>query len=434
MPLSDNQFSLADTNTVPFLSIRIDPVVGQPYDTQVFRPFMGSAIYDPDAGDEITLTLKLDQPDKGVLLGYEVGHYDPATGIYIFKGTSDQASSALSSLWFDPRDRNGVGGIETVTFTATVVDKAGATNEASTTLSVRTTSNKPVTILFPTEVPVVADTELATPYAGIQISDTENAVLTVDVFANGGPLFKLEANGSRTTITRLTGTAAEVQAALRDLKFDPPDRNGSGSSVETVDFFISVDDGTHLVRTSTVVRVTTAGGTPSAAPVLTLPAQKEVTIADTQQALPFAGISLTDDSTSVTVTITFDPAKGELVKGLGYTDGSYNSGTGTFVVTGHPTWVETILQKLRFNPKDRPNDVVDSVDTTTFTIKVQDGEHTIQNSELKAHSVASGNVVPPPTNSAPTDVALSAVRERHHHRHPVRHGRAGQHLHLCPYR
>jgi Ca2+-binding RTX toxin-like protein len=232
------------------------------------------------------------------------------------------------------------------------------------------------------------------------------------VFANGGPLFKLEANGSRTTVTQLTGTAAEVQAALRELKFDPPDRNGSGSSVETVDFFISVDDGTHLVRTSTVVRVTTAGGTPSAAPVLTLPTQKEVTVADTQQALPFAGISLTDDSTSVTVTVTFDPAKGRLIKSPNYSSGTYNPETGTFVVTGDPVTVEAILKGLRFDPKDRPNDAAGSVETTTFTIKVQDGEHTIQNSELKSHSVASGNVVPPPTNTAPTDLALSAAAIR----------------------
>jgi Ca2+-binding RTX toxin-like protein len=414
--MSDGQVFFTETNTAPNVMIRIDPVVGQPFDTKVFKPFMGSFVYDPDPGDEITLTVKLDDPAKGVFLGYTVGHYDPTTGIYTFKGTSNQASGALNDLWFDPRDRNGVGGIETTTFTATVVDRAGAVKEATAVLSVNTTVDKPPTVIFPTEVPVVADTELATPFAGIQISDAEDAVLTVDVFANGGSLFKVEINGSRTLVTQITGKAAEVQAVLRELKFDPPDRNGSGSLVETVDFFIWVDDGTHLVRTGTSVHVTTAGGTPSAAPILTLPAQKEVTIADTQQALPFAGISLTDDSASVTVTITFDPAKGELVRVPGSTDGNYDPETGTFVVTGHPILVEATLQKLQFNPKDRPNDAAGSVETTTFTIKVQDGEHTIQNSELKAHSVASGSVVPPPVggNTAPTDIALSgaaAIRE-----------------------
>ncbi|MCG7392252.1 cadherin domain-containing protein [Microvirga sp. ACRRW] len=414
MSLDNNLFSLTTGNTIPNVLIQIDPSLGVPFDTKVFKPFFGSYVYDPDAGDEITLTVKIDDPAKGTFLGYTVGYYDSTTGIYTFTGTSSEASAALSSLWFDPRDRNGVGGVEEVAFTATVVDKVGATQTSSTILRVKTTADKPPTITLPADSPVVPDTALASPFAGIKIVDPENAVLTVFLspYSASDPFFfKLEADGSRTPIDRLTGTAAEIMAGLAEIKFDPAGRNTSGKFLETYTFSLWVQDGTHSINQPVYLSVTSAGGTPSAIPNLTPPAVKEVTIADTDLARPFAGLALTDDSALVTVVVTFDPAKGKLVRGLGEEDGNYDPDTGTFIVTASVSMVERILQNLQFDPRARPGSAAGSVETTTFTVKVQDGEHTVTNSELKVHSVSGGSTLPDP--AAPTNIVLgtTSVRE-----------------------
>ncbi len=379
-----------------------------PFDTQLCNPFIFLFVDDPDAGDEITLKVSLDAAFKGVLRNFTVGSYDEATGVYTFKGTASEAGEALRSLRFDPRDRNGVGGIETTKITVTVTDSAGLQAERSGEIRVQTTSNQLPTLTLSTEILVVADTGIISPFAGVSIADPENDDLTVTIWfpPAAGVLFREEADGSRTEISTLTGKAVEIQAALRALKFDPTDRGGVGEYADSLSFSIGVHDGTRRIGKDLTIYVTTEGGTASAAPDLTLPAVKELTVLDTQTIRPFANIDITDDSTFVTVTITFDPAKGRLLEDTSLDPIIHN---GVFMITNTPENVLRVLQGLRFDPRDRAGDPDGSLETTTFTITVQDGEHKVENSEMKVHSER-GGVLPPPGNSAPTDVNISSLK------------------------
>ena len=80
--------------------------------------------------------------------------------------------------------------------------------------------------------------------------------------------------------------------------------------------------------------------------------------------------------------------------------GTFNAATGIYTVEGTAADVTNTVKGLTFNPTDRPNAAVGAVETTTFTVKVEDGDpsHTMETT-VDVASIAA--------NRAPTGITLT---------------------------
>jgi VCBS repeat-containing protein len=78
-------------------------------------------ISDPDTVD-ITITISLDDPDKGVLIN--LGNFiQSPNGSYTFTGSPEDATTDIRTLTFDPaQDRVPIGDTETTAFTISADD------------------------------------------------------------------------------------------------------------------------------------------------------------------------------------------------------------------------------------------------------------------------------------------------------------------------
>jgi Ca2+-binding RTX toxin-like protein len=90
------------------------------------RPFSSVTVTDPN-NDNLTVTIKIDDPSKGGFLASSLGPgtYDPATGVYTVTGTPAQVQEALRGLVFT--QGSGLDGSrsskETVSFKVIVSDR-----------------------------------------------------------------------------------------------------------------------------------------------------------------------------------------------------------------------------------------------------------------------------------------------------------------------
>jgi hypothetical protein len=118
-------------------------------DTKAIKPFAEVTITDPDKGAIETVTVRLDDPAKGVFTSLG-GFTDNGDGSYSFSGSPGAVQAALRSMVFDPADWRTPGGTtEDVRFTIIVSDGTATTTDDSTVVTV--TSTKPVN-----RAPVVA--------------------------------------------------------------------------------------------------------------------------------------------------------------------------------------------------------------------------------------------------------------------------------------
>lgn len=127
------------------------------------------------------------------------------------------------------------------------------------------------------------------------------------------------------------------------------------------------------------------------------------TIDDTATTTPFSGVTIADaDNNNVSVTVTPDvAAKGvftaESLTASGFS--TSNGGVSYTLASTTPANAQTAIRQLVFNPTD--NRVAPgSIETTTFTIAVNDGTATTNNSTTTVTATS--------VNDAPTDIALSS--------------------------
>ncbi|WP_262297222.1 beta strand repeat-containing protein [Microvirga sesbaniae] len=256
----------------------------------------------------------------------------------------------------------------------------------------------------------IADTETVSPFTSVTITDADSASVTAVVSLNNsyGALTHLgigtyDAQERRYTVT---GTAEQVQNALRGLVYDPFDRpNDAAGNALTTAFAITLTDGEGASATPNA-NVSVTSVTANRAPTISFVPQT-FTMADTENTdlvAPFTllGVNEPNAGDVLTVSIRLDDAgKGALVPVQG---GAYDAATGTFTVTGTLAQVRTAIAGLLFNPTDRPLAESGSIETTTFAITVTDasGATATAASVATVNSVATGYV-----NHAPTAPVLS---------------------------
>lgn len=167
--------------------------------------------------------------------------------------------AAPGASW-DPLD----AGSYTIGINAQVKDLAGntvAANASAHGFTVGVNSAPVLGGVFAT--PSIADTATATPFAGVTVSDLDGDAITLTIAytAANGTLTGTGLTGSAGNYT-LSGSAPDVQAALRALVFTPTANQSSGPAITTA-FTLSAGDGkTNSTNGATVV--TTAPVAPTA--------------------------------------------------------------------------------------------------------------------------------------------------------------------------
>jgi plastocyanin len=260
-----------DSTTVTATSVNDTPIIGgtamnQPVsDGGTARPFAAFTISDADPDQEVTLIVTQNHWYNGTFTeqsledaGFEAleNDVDPDGPSYQFQftGTAEEAEDAIRQLVFRPAaNRVAPGDTMRSSFTVTIIEgDSGARFAASTAAAVFTrVSGGSVLITSVNDAPVLGgaranqtinDNQTVRPFAAFTITDADRPVqrLTVDVrlsHAGNGKftLASLSASGFRDMgggLYRYTGTAAQAQAAIRQLVYNPTDNQvAPGQSV-----------------------------------------------------------------------------------------------------------------------------------------------------------------------------------------------------------
>ncbi|WP_404287247.1 hypothetical protein ACD578_18250 [Microvirga sp. RSM25] len=226
-------------------------------DTGIASPFTNVTILD---GGQSGVYLKITfDPNEGAFDLSEIPWWyedfiDATTpGVLKLMGSIQDTIAALPYVKFNPKDRpdGEVGNSVPISFHLSLVDDATetvlATNDSIVVNS--QVENRAPTIENATANLTIADNEnvnLVTPFTGITFNDTNaNDDITVSITANsqyGGAFIKADGSMVSGPIT-LTGSVADVLAAVRALKFNPADRDGDArDATDIVTFWISVHD------------------------------------------------------------------------------------------------------------------------------------------------------------------------------------------------
>ncbi len=227
--------------TAPFPSIITD--------RETADPFSNVSITDPDESppgtpENLTVTITLDDGDKGILLGV---FNNDGGGVYSFIGSPADATTTIRALIFDPTDNRiphaDPPNPEVATFTITVVDPHGGTAgpDSTTTVSVVPGENAP-----------------PTAFDDLSLSTDEDTVLVIDALDNDVELDLLdvlkfteimEANNGE--VTSLEAEAITPGAGLFAIRGPADDPNTSLTDVGRT-FDNDLPEGPRIVYDPTV--------------------------------------------------------------------------------------------------------------------------------------------------------------------------------------
>ncbi|EIM29309.1 calcium-binding protein [Microvirga lotononidis] len=359
-----------------------------------------------DSSPSVTATVAMDLPHRGTFVNLGSGSYDAVAGTYTVTGTAAQVQTAIRALQFNALQT------ATVKFTVTVTDGSLTTTNANFTLNPAMPNRAPIIQAQPVTVRIADDEDdaLATPFASVALDDPEatgtSSFVQLRVYLDD-PAKGVLVPGKGGTIMynpdpqngyyyyTISGKVQDVQAALRALEYNPRSRpDAENGSVETSSFTIRLYDASGLQAIDNNIRVESVHGMlPNAAPVIGgADAPVAVNITDADVASPFSAVTISDDSATVTVTITMDTASEGEFTNLGI--GTYNRVAGTYTVTGTVAQVQAAIQALQFDPENRVAPA-GSVQTTNFTISIVDekGVAGQANGNISVASVAS-NIAP----------------------------------------
>ena len=235
-------------------------------DAQLVRPFEAVTISDSNANDVVTVTIRLNDPSKGVLTNLGGGTF--ANGVYTFRGSAAAAQTAVQGLKYNPTDRHNVPpGVETTTFSIAVSNDDGVSASVPAG-RIKVESEHVIRgIIGGADVPAntqVVDIAFPAPFAAVTF--TASQAISVKIKLNSKDLGKLvpQDGGSydeQTGIYTVSGTVAQIQAAVQALKFDPTNRYNDPVNANgiTTTFTITVYDvtGQSVLEANSNVSVTT---------------------------------------------------------------------------------------------------------------------------------------------------------------------------------
>lgn len=370
-----------NTTTVVAISVAVPPAItgsmaGQTTgDNHSVAPFSTIAITDVNAGQSETVTVTLSASTNGILSNLGTGSYDAKTGIYTVNGTAQAVTTALNGLVFTPTLHQVPPGQSVLTsFVVRDTDTAGQIIADSATTVIATAVAVPLVIAGSLSGQTTNDNSAISPFSSVTISDpnarqTETLTVTVSAPANGslGHLGGGSYNGG-TGIYSVSGSAAEVTAALQGLLFTPTQHEVAPGQAVSTKFTIQVSDAAgQAAADPTTTVVATAVAVP---PAIRGAAAGQATN-DGIAIRPLAGITITDLNLgqTETVTVTLSAAANGSLSNLA--GGSYNGSSGVYSVTGSSAAVTAALQGLVFTPTAHQVPAGQTV-TTTFTIKNTD--------------------------------------------------------------
>ncbi|MDX1734378.1 MAG: hypothetical protein R3228_08420, partial [Halioglobus sp.] len=302
------------------------------------------AVQDPDRGDVITATLTLADPASGALSSNDGASYDAGTGVWSITGSVDAVNTALAGVVFNPAaDNDGATAI------STHIEDAAGTGPADGTITLTAVAaNDAPTATNMTQQLTYTEDDAAVALADIVVSDVDagdiiTATLTLadpvtgSLSANDGASYNA-ASGTWT----ISGTVAEVNAALAGVVFNPAADNEADTTIIThvedaagtgpADGVISLD----------VIPVNDAPGAANLDQVFTY------TEEDSAVALDDIVVTDVDAGEFITATLTLaDPSAGSLSANDG---ASYDAAGGVWRITDTLANVNRALAGVVFTP------------------------------------------------------------------------------------
>jgi len=356
---------------------------------------------DVNPAQTITATLTLATPAAGVLTaGSGNGEiYTAGTGVWTVTGTLASVNAALAAVAFTPATDNDVN----TTITTHIEDQSAAgPADGSITLNV-TPANDAPTATNLTQAKAYNEGDGSVALDDIVVSDVDTnpaqvitATLTLANTA-AGSLTASSGNGETYTagtgVWTVTGTVANVNAALVAVAFTPATDNDVNTTITT---HIQDQNSAAPADGLITLNVTPANDPPTATNLNQVKAYNE---GDLTVALDDIVVSEIDvnPAQAITATLTLiNPAAGVLTAGSGNGE-TYTAGTGVWTVTGTLASVNTALAAVSFTPATN-NDV-----NTIITTHIED-----QDAAGPANGLISLNVTP--SNDAPTATNLIQVK------------------------
>jgi VCBS repeat-containing protein len=353
---------ITSINDVPTLTVTDSP--STILDNQTAKPFH-LTISDPDVG-ETNFVIAITPLD-----GSAGGTISPPGP---FTGDASSIAFAVQSIQFTPAI-NRVTNAQPIHFLFSVTNHSDivlVTNQ----IIVQEVNDLPE-ISVPSVIPIqIHDDQTATPFSNVTISDVDrggaqpvNVTISLDD-PNKGSLTPAGPFGPTTNITPAAATAA-----IRAVVFTPTANRIPVGQTETTTFTITVTDilGGRRSNSQVSVVVQSVNGAPQ---ILGVPLIQPLPIAPASTVKPFAehepftpGITISDDDTNITVTVSLDdPTKGVL-SNLG---GFVQTTAGVYQIATNPAAATLALTNLDFQPSSTFPFPPGSPGGTTFTIQAQD--------------------------------------------------------------
>ncbi len=329
----------------------------------------------------LTTTLTVSSGTLSVTTG--AGVTGNGTGSVTITGTATQINTALAGLTYTGNlNFNGPD-------TLTVTTGDGIVQDIDTVaITVNPLADPPVNTV-PAAQSVNEDATLA--IAGVSVADPDVGTLTTTLTVTSGTLSVTAGpgvSGNGTAAVTITGTAAQINAALAGLSYTG-NLNFNGPDTLTV----TTGDGTAQDIDTVAITVNPLADPP----VNTVPAAQSV---NEDTLLPIAGVSVADvDSSALTTTLTVLSGTLSVTAGPGVS----GNGTATVIITGTATEINTALAGLAYTGNLNFN----GPDTLTVTT----GDGTAQDIDTVAITVNAVNDAPvntvPGAQSVNEDTALA---------------------------
>ena len=377
----------ADTDTI---AITVNAVNDAPVNTvpgaqtvaeDTILPIAGVSVADIDSS-ALTTTLSVAHGILNVTAG--AGVTGNGTASVTITGTAAQINAALAGLAYTGNlNFNGAD-------TLTVATSDGTATDTDTiAITVNAVNDAPVNTV-PGAQTVAEDTIL--PIAGVSVADIDSSALTTTLVGRQRhPQRDRRAagvTGNGTASVTITGTAAQINAALAGLAYTG-NLNFNGADTLTV----ATNDGTATDTDTIAITVNAVND----APVNTVPGAQSVAEDTT---LPIAGVSVADiDSSALTTTLSVAHGILNVTAGAGVT----GNGSASVTITGTAAQINAALAglaytgNLNFNGADTLTVATSdgtATDTDTIAITVNAVNDAPVNTVPGAQSVAEDTTLP----------------------------------------